>query len=55
MTSFELCSGLLYRNLFYLRLACAVFERTSIVMPSMLAVTGAVDYGAHDKTNKSFF
>ena len=27
MTIFELCSGLLYRNLFYLRLVCAVFEK----------------------------
>ena len=38
MTIFEVC--LLYRNLFYLRLECATFERTSIVMPSMVSSNG---------------
>ena len=37
---FEPFSGFLYRNLFYLRLARAVFERTSIVMPSVVGSNG---------------
>ena len=57
MIIFELCSGLLYRNLFYLRLACVAFERTSIVMPSVVGSNGhCMRIMMHTTgTNKSLF
>ena len=61
MTSLELCSGLLTlfpfqffptrsvnQNLLYLRLACEVFERTSMVNGEG-SNAGTVDHGAYDK------